>query len=384
MDRPLLSKKKTIISEHLCELPFDQFQRYKGIEEVIRLLGKNKKQRILDVGGYPGLISDFLPNDETCVVDVIPARKPNYIRGDGTSLPFRDNSFDVVTAVDTLEHVPIAKRSKFISELLRCSSKYVILMGPFFSEDIQMAEKIIFEFSLKTLGQDFANSHPLREHLEHGLPDMKQFESEINRQGCVFEVFPSGYLYHWIILNFVKHFLFTIPDSDDLHKMIDKYYNIYFYEDDKREPSYRHMFVITKNRRASWMKELKRNLVVNQQADMQDLSYKMQLFGLLFSLFDLGAKRELHEVKRRNIHLEENLRNLESQLENRESGMGLHLQEKMLLEEKVRKQDEQIGKLKEIIGLNEKSLREGETALSYSGKSIIGRILALLRNSITR
>jgi hypothetical protein len=381
MERLDFSEKKTSVSEHLYELPFDQFQRYKGVEEVIRVLRKNKKQKILDVGGYPGLIADFVSDDETYVVDVIPGRKPNYIRGDGIALPFKDDSFDVVIAVDTLEHVSIEKRGRFVSELIRCGSKYVILMGPFFSENIQMAEKIIFEFSLKTLGRDFANSHPLREHLEHGLPDMKQFVSEIDRQGCAFEVFPSGYLYHWIILNFVKHFLFTIPDSDDLHKMIDKYYNLYFYEEDKREPSYRHMFVITKNKRSSWLKELRQNLVTNQPAELKDLSYKIQLFGLLFSLFDLGAKRELHEVKRRNLLLEESQRKTETQLESLQNETQLCLQQKKLLEEKAGKQESEIAELKEIALTREKNPKE-----EHSGgkKSVIDRILGLFKDSIAR
>jgi SAM-dependent methyltransferase len=370
-----------VISEHLYELPFDQFQRYKGVEEVVRQLRKGKKQRILDVGGFPGLIADFLPEDEAYVVDIIPGRRPNYVRGDGTELPFKDGAFDVVIAVDTLEHVPIENRGKFVSELIRCGSKYVILMGPFFSENIQMAEKIIFEFSLKTLGRDFANSHPLREHLEHGLPDMSQFANEIDGQGCVFEVFPSGYLYHWIILNFVKHFLFTIPDSDDLHKMIDKYYNLYFYEEDKREPSYRHMLVITKNRESAWLKELKQKLLINQPAEVKDLAYKIQLFGLLFSLFDLGAKRELHEVKRRNLDLEGSIRNLESQLEILKGQSEACLQEKKGLEERTGKQEKEIEELKDTVNRSEKSLAETEV---QKKKSVVSKLFGLFKDSIAR
>ncbi|MBI4744271.1 MAG: class I SAM-dependent methyltransferase [Actinobacteria bacterium] len=307
------------MNEKLYELPFDQFQRYKLVEEIVGLVKNgSEKIRILDVGGYPGLISDFLPDDETFILDVVPCDKPNYILGDGTAIPFDDSSFDLVMAIDTLEHIPIEKRQKFISELLRVSSKYIIVMGPFFGENIQLAERMIFEFSLKTLGQDFADKHPLKEHIENGLPRMDQFEEEINKLNCYYKVFPSGYLYNWLILNFVKHFLFTIPDSNDLHKMIDKYYNLYFYENDKRDPSYRNMFFIAKESNRKTLDKVDKKLKYNSDLSVKDLSYKLQLFGLLMSLFDLGAKRELHELKRYNIKLEETLGLKERDIENKD------------------------------------------------------------------
>lgn len=373
-------KLTKVISDNLYELPFDQFQRYKGIEEVVNLLRKKRGQMILDVGGYPGLISDFLPKDETYILDIVDANRRNYIQGDGTSLPFKDKAFDVVTAIDTLEHIPINRRSEFISELIRCSSRYAIVMGPFFSEDINLAEKIIFEFSMKTLGKDFANRHPLREHLEHGLPHIEQFKEQLRELGCIFEVFPSGYLYHWIILNFVKHFLFTIPDSDELHKMVDKYYNVYFYEEDKRDPSYRHMFVIAKKGKSVWLKELKANYNVHKKAGVEDLSYKMQLFGLLFSLFDLDAKRELDEVKRRNNHLEESLQNRELWIENLESEVERSRRERFLLKAKISEMDGLIEDFKRMIIERDSRIKGLEDSLAESERSFVYKIYNLVKN----
>ncbi|MDI6892258.1 MAG: methyltransferase domain-containing protein [Actinomycetota bacterium] len=303
------------MEERLYELPFDQFQRYKVVEEIVNLARDDKPLKILDVGGYPGLISDFLPNDETYILDVVSCERPNYIRGDGTSLPFTDGAFDMVVAIDTLEHVPIEKRQDFISEVLRVGSKLTVVMGPFYSEDIELAERIIFEFSLKTLGKDFAEGHPLKEHIEHGLPKIDAFEAELNQRDCSFLIFPSGYLYHWQALNFVKHFLFTIPDSDDLLKMVDKYYNSYFYEEDKRDPSYRHMFVIARDRDSKLLSRIEKGFHRTPPASFKDLSYKLQLFDLLFSLFDLGSRRELDAVKKRNLQLEKEIEAKDSQLE---------------------------------------------------------------------
>lgn len=344
----------------LYELPFDQFQRYKAVEEVLGIIRGNKPLKILDVGGYPGLISDFLPKDQTYIIDLVPCSKPNYILGNGTSLPFENDSFDVVTAIDTLEHVLPAKRNEFISELVRVSSKLVIIMGPFFSENIHLAERIILEFSLKTLGDDFAESHPLREHLLYGLPQINHLKEELNNLGCEFLIFPSGYLYHWMILNFVKHFLFTIPDSDELHKMVDKYYNTYFYEEDKRDPSYRHMFIATKNQEIRSLNRIRDKFPSHVSAPIKDLSYKLQLFGLLFSLFDLGAKRELEEVRRRNVQLEEVINSKDSQIENFEIALKEMEEEKKL----VMEQKAQIQQLKQLIAVREANLQNLQMIIS--------------------
>lgn len=47
---------------------------------------------------------------------------------DGYHLPYKDNSFDIITCVDVIEHVE--DYDKFIDELLRVSKKYVIFGTP--------------------------------------------------------------------------------------------------------------------------------------------------------------------------------------------------------------------------------------------------------------
>lgn len=364
------------MDEKLYELPFDQFQRYRLVEEIVGLVKDKSRLKILDVGGYPGLISDFLPDDETFILDVVPCDKANYILGDGTAIPFEDSSFDLVIAIDTLEHIPIEKRKKFISELARVSSKYVIVMGPFFGENVQLAEKMIFEFSLKTLGQDFADKHPLKEHIENGLPRMDQFEKEIGELNCSYRVFPSGYLYHWLILNFVKHFLFTIPDSDNLHKMIDKYYNLYFYEDDKRDPSYRNMFFIAKDSVKDSLDKVSKNLKHNTGESIKDLSYKLQLFGLLVSLFDLGAKRELRELKQYNIKLEEILGLKEKDIENKD----LIIEELENEKQRISEQNDLISNMENQIKLKEAHIQNLEQSLSRFKNNFAYRFYRLFKD----
>ena len=149
------------------ELPFDQYQRYKTVEELVELIRDGCRLRVLDVGGHSGLISDFLPEDDTFVLDMLPFEGLNCVLGDGARLPFEDDSFDLVVSIDTLEHIPSDQRVRFLEEQLRVSRDYVLLAAPFEHENISLAEQIVNEFFIKKTG------HPndsLEEHFTNGLP----------------------------------------------------------------------------------------------------------------------------------------------------------------------------------------------------------------------
>jgi len=92
-------------------------------------------QSILDVGCGNGLITNFLP-ETIHVVGIDPSdealktvNREKYV-GSITSLPFADNSFDLVMANDVIEHLPNDIYLKGISELFRVASKYVLISVP--------------------------------------------------------------------------------------------------------------------------------------------------------------------------------------------------------------------------------------------------------------
>jgi len=45
-------------------IPFDIFQRYMLVKEIIDAIEEDRKTTILDAGGYPGVVSDFFSMDE--------------------------------------------------------------------------------------------------------------------------------------------------------------------------------------------------------------------------------------------------------------------------------------------------------------------------------
>lgn len=246
---------------------------------------------MLDVGGYPGLIKDFLNEDETVVVDILPSEEPNYIQTDGTSLPFKANSFDLVCSLDTLEHVPPGNRESFLEEMLRVSKDYIVLICPFFDENIKLAEQITYEFYRKTFSADL---EVLGEHLEYGLPDLEEVEQFVNKKGLSFITIPSGYLFNWLPMQVAKIYIQSLPRSEKLNSMIDRFYNENYYEGDHRLPSYRTVLVASKESKEPLAKIAKRFKV---ETDSQNGELKsFDTFSMLMSLLDLQHKNQMQNL----------------------------------------------------------------------------------------
>ena len=124
----------------LVRVPFDQYQRYRLVADVLGELRGAGGLSVLDVGGGSGLLQRFVPDDRVVAVDLEPQPGVGVqVRGDGCRLPFRDGAFDVVCAFDTLEHVAPEQRASFVRECRRAASRWVVLAGPCDSAPVRRA-----------------------------------------------------------------------------------------------------------------------------------------------------------------------------------------------------------------------------------------------------
>jgi len=97
------------------------------INEIIML----KPSSILEIGIGNGLVANYLKQREFDIttMDIDERLNPDKI-GSVLFIPFSDESFELVTCFEVLEHLPYEDFPKALSEIHRVSEKYVILSLP--------------------------------------------------------------------------------------------------------------------------------------------------------------------------------------------------------------------------------------------------------------
>ncbi|TAJ21052.1 MAG: SAM-dependent methyltransferase, partial [Planctomycetota bacterium] len=191
-------------------LPFDQYQRYRLVADIVgRLRPRRARLSILDVGGRTGLLRQFLPAARVTAVDLEPcAGTPRLVLGSGAELPFADQSFDLVCAFDTLEHVPPRLRARFVRECARVSRAWVVLAGPYDSPRVRSAEALLTRFLKEKLALDHRY---LAEHADHGLPRRALVEEQLRRAGAKTAALGHANLERWLALMCVSMYLDADP-----------------------------------------------------------------------------------------------------------------------------------------------------------------------------
>lgn len=270
-------------------MPFDQVKRYEDLQWILDLFRENaaKSFSVLEVGGYLRWggqekllpIRVALPQDWTVVLDVKPAELQDYVHGDGCCLPFKDGSFEIVTALDTLEHIPAESRANFVRELVRVSSQAIILGGPFYSRENLLAEEYLMAF----LHDLFVERHEaLGEHLEFGLPELPAIISLLETSGLTTLQIGSGNLHIWTSLMILRHFLYQYKEADSLIRLLDRYYTVFLAATDHLEPTYRTVIVATRKQNSEVLK-LTQALQERKALGSEQLAYEVmvRLFELI-------------------------------------------------------------------------------------------------------
>lgn len=152
------------------------------------ILGANLYgSRILDVGGGPGYFAEafgqrgahYLPL-EPDVGEMAAAgiTIPNSVRGDGTALPFLDNSFEITYSSNVAEHIP--NWEDMGDEMLRVTTpgglailSYTIWLGPFGGHETGMWQHYV--------GGEFARDRYTK---KHGHPPKNVFGESLFNVSC--------------------------------------------------------------------------------------------------------------------------------------------------------------------------------------------------------
>jgi len=225
-------------------LPFDQYQRYRLVSDLVEgvraAYGKRGPLRILDVGGRTALLRSFLSADDIVLVDPDPSEEPGLVLGDGSRLPFQDRSFDVVAAFDTLEHVPPDQREAFVAECARTSRAYVVLAGPYGSPQVDEAEELLQDF---LRGKLDVEHRYLAEHRAHGLPVRASVERQLEALGAHVTSFGHANLDRWLVLMCMEMYMDHDPLLRPLAARFFRFYNRSLYASDHAPPVYRHAVV---------------------------------------------------------------------------------------------------------------------------------------------
>ncbi|MFT4647502.1 MAG: putative nucleic acid-binding Zn-ribbon protein [Glaciecola sp.] len=219
-------------------LPFDQYQRYRLVADLlVKALGA-RSGRILDVGGRTELLGRFLEGHEIFLVDVEISDAKGLILGSGAALPFADNSFDAVCAFDTLEHIPVVLRDAFVAECARVSRGFVFLAGPYDSPEVARSEELLQEFLKQKIGQPHRY---LNEHRELGLPDRSRAMEILEQAGGQVGVVGHANLERWLLAMCLEMYMESDPLLQPLARPFYRFYNRLVFPHDHAGPVYRHV-----------------------------------------------------------------------------------------------------------------------------------------------
>lgn len=229
------------MSDDLLDLPFDQFQRYRLVADMLNDVRVGRGRfTILDVGGRTALLRRFLPRDHVRIVDLEVSDEKGLVLGDGAALPFASEAVDAVVAFDTLEHVPKRRRRRFLTECHRVARQWVIIAGPYRTGPVQRAERLLREFLKEKLGIEHRY---LEEHHTHGLPVRGEVERHLASLGGDLVSIGHASLTRWLPLMMLSMYMDRDAPLRGIARHLHRFYNELLHPHDHEAPVYRHAVV---------------------------------------------------------------------------------------------------------------------------------------------
>ena len=225
---------------------FDQYSRYKACSDLLHRTDFIAGNSVLDVGSGPEcLFGQFMPDALMTYVDPLIPRDSGheYISGNIFSSDLAGRSFDCVSAVDVLEHIPPEERREFLERLSSLGKRTLILGFPASdSLDASETDRAINDQYRTIFGRDFSW---LEEHSLYGLPSLAETIEQLRQMGWHCQTIGHGHT-PWLqeLLGFVVCVL-DIPSMSNLLLAISEKFNRELYPYDFRPPHYRQFVIAT-------------------------------------------------------------------------------------------------------------------------------------------
>jgi hypothetical protein len=232
------------------DAPFDQYQRYAITAAIARAMGGAAPPRVLDVGGHhldfwfrpQRPIAAFLPESPSITVDLPRSALAGYVCARGDALPFAAARFDLVCSVDVLEHVPPPARATVVAQVARVSRRAAIVAAPFRSPVVDRAEALVSAFVRDVCGYEQGQ---LKEHRDHGWPDLDATAAAFETAGWHVRGFGYGSVWTWVLMMIDRHAAQALAGSKRMQIALDRAFNETRFAGDRTPPCYRHFLVAT-------------------------------------------------------------------------------------------------------------------------------------------
>jgi GT2 family glycosyltransferase len=192
------------LSAEMEALDHDQHQRYGAAARLLdRLLGELPTPvRILEVGSnILNLWPHYLDPDRVRVVRCDIDRYdegPDFICIEpDRPLPFADESFDAVVALEVLEHLSADRRPSFVADCVRVAQQGAVFSCPDGRPEVLEAEGLAAALYVRRHGRP----HPLlSEHQRFGLPSEEEILGILRELDFPHAAFPNAPLDTWLAM----------------------------------------------------------------------------------------------------------------------------------------------------------------------------------------
>ena len=235
------------------EKDFDCYQRYTALKGVLDAAFPSADEasqddivRVLDVGaGDSRLSQDFLgPRYNVVRCDVAPfADNDGVVLTPGQPLPFADESFDAVVAMDVLEHVEPAQRRLFLRECARVAREVCVIAVPHGTRELDAAEARVYAVHKAYLG-----SHAFfEEHRDYGVPTPSDVMQPLAETGAAVASFPNVPLAAWEAFSCLDFVAYSDKECQHLSMLVHMVENDEVSAISANEEHYRRFYVTSRS-----------------------------------------------------------------------------------------------------------------------------------------